>query len=111
MSRDGGKTMAVMPGSNNVHGDHHGLWIDPKKPATIYSANDGGFYATEDGGKTWKFAMAAGGAQFYNVVVDNSSPAWVYGSIQDHNSHRGTVDLECRARQDPGGRVAAIAGW
>ena len=101
MSRDGGKTMAVMPGSNNVHGDHHGLWIDPKKPATIYSVNDGGFYATEDGGKTWKFAMAAGGAQFYNVVVDNSSPAWAYGSIQDHNSHRGTVDLEYRRDKIP----------
>ena len=93
ISRDGGKTIGVLRGSNSVHGDHHGLWIDPKKPATIYSANDGGFYATEDGGKTWKFATAAGGAQFYNVVADTSSPAWAYGSIQDHHSHRGTVDL------------------
>ena len=93
VSRDGGKTIATLPGSGSVHGDHHGLWIDPKKPTTIYSANDGGFYATEDAGKTWKLASAAGGAQFYNVTVDTSTPAWAYGSIQDHNSHRGTVDI------------------
>jgi photosystem II stability/assembly factor-like uncharacterized protein len=93
VSRDGGKTIGVLEGSNQIHGDHHGLWIDPKKPETIYSANDGGFYQTEDGGKTWKFAASAGGAQFYNVVVDNSSPAWAYGAIQDHHAHRGRIDL------------------
>ncbi len=93
VSRDGGKTIGVFPGTDRVHGDHHGLWIDPRNPKTIYSANDGGFYSTEDGGQTWKFASAAGGAQFYNVVVDTSAPAWAYGSIQDHNSHRGVVDL------------------
>jgi photosystem II stability/assembly factor-like uncharacterized protein len=94
VSTDGGKTVGVLPGSASIHGDHHGLWIDPKTPTTIYSANDGGFYWTEDGGKTWKFANSAGGAQFYNVTVDGSSPAWAYGSIQDHNSHRGIVDLK-----------------
>ena len=44
-------------------------------------------------GKTWKFAVAAGGAQFYNVIVDDSTPAWVYGSIQDIGSRRGKLDL------------------
>lgn len=93
VSRDGGKTIGVFPGSDRIHGDHHGLWIDPKNPKTIYSANDGGFYSTEDGGQTWKFAVAAGGSQFYNVVVDDSTPAWVYGSIQDIGSRRGKLDL------------------
>lgn len=93
VSRDGGKTIGVLPGSDRVHGDHHGLWIDPKNPKTIYSANDGGFYSSEDGGQTWKFAVAAGGAQFYNVVVDDSTPAWVYGSIQDIGSRRGKLDF------------------
>lgn len=93
VSRDGGKTVAQLEGSNQVHGDHHGLWIDPKNPSIIYNANDGGFYQTADAGKTWTFASSAGGAQFYNVVVDNSSPAWAYGAIQDHHAHRGRVDL------------------
>ncbi|HSC26625.1 MAG TPA: hypothetical protein VLD67_05090 [Vicinamibacterales bacterium] len=89
-SRDAGKTFQTLRG---MHGDHHGLWIDPKNPAVLYNANDGGFYSSEDSGKTWKFAVSAGGAQFYNVTLDNSNPAWAYGSIQDHNSRRGQVVL------------------
>jgi photosystem II stability/assembly factor-like uncharacterized protein len=90
VSRDGGKTYTTLRG---MHGDHHGLWIDPKNPSIIYNANDGGFYQSDDAGKTWKFAVTAGGAQFYNVTVDRSSPPWAYGSIQDHGSYRARIDL------------------
>jgi hypothetical protein len=76
-----------------MHGDHHGLWIDPRNPSLIYNANDGGFYWSEDAGKGWKFAVSAAGAQFYNVTLDSSTPFFAYGSIQDHNSFRGRVDL------------------
>ena len=55
-----------------IHGDHHGLWIDPANPNIIYSSNDGGFYQTADAGKSWRFAVAAGGAQFYNVEIDRA---------------------------------------
>jgi photosystem II stability/assembly factor-like uncharacterized protein len=90
VSRDGGKTYSQLRG---MHVDHHGLWIDPKNPAILYNANDGGFYQSADAGQTWRFAVAAGGAQFYNVTVDGSNPPWSYGSIQDHGSRRGTIDL------------------
>jgi photosystem II stability/assembly factor-like uncharacterized protein len=90
VSRDSGKTFTTLRG---MHGDHHGLWIDTKNPAILYNANDGGFYQSEDAGKTWKFAQQAGGAQFYNVTLDSSTPPWAYGSIQDHNSFRGRIDL------------------
>jgi photosystem II stability/assembly factor-like uncharacterized protein len=90
VSRDSAKTFTELRG---MHGDHHGLWIDPKNPAVLYNANDGGFYQSEDGGKKWKFAVAAGGAQFYNVTLDNGSPLFAYGSIQDHGSRRGRIDL------------------
>jgi len=93
VSTDGGKTISEFANSRSIHSDHHGLWIDPKKPDTIYSVNDGGFYSSEDAGKTWKFAVSAAGAQFYNLAVDTSHPAWVYGSIQDHNSFRGKLDV------------------
>ena len=89
VSRDGARTFSRLPG---MHVDHHGLWIDPRNPSVLYSANDGGFYQSEDAGKTWKFAARAGGAQFYNVMVDASTPPWAYGSIQDHGSRRGRVD-------------------
>jgi photosystem II stability/assembly factor-like uncharacterized protein len=100
VSRDAGKTFATLRG---MHGDHHGLWIDPKNPSTLYDANDGGYYASEDSGKTWKFANAAAGAQFYNVTLDNSSPAWAYGSIQDHGSYRAQINLG-----DGRDRIAAV---
>lgn len=90
-STDGGRTFARFAGG--VHGDHHGLWIDPANPNIIYNANDGGFYQTADAGKTWKYAASAGGVQFYNVEVDRSSPPWAYGSVQDYGSRRGRIDL------------------
>ena len=87
-----------------MHGDHHGLWIDPANTNIIYNANDGGFYQTADGGKTWKFAVAAAGAQFYNVELDTSTPFWAYGSIQDHGSRRGRSIIS-------NGRGAARRRW
>jgi len=93
VSTDGGKTFAPFANSRTIHSDHHGLWIDPKNTQVIYSVNDGGFYSTEDAGKTWKFAVSAGGAQFYNLAVDQSTPPWVYGSIQDIGSRRGRLNL------------------
>ncbi|HEU4936544.1 MAG TPA: hypothetical protein VFT39_08830 [Vicinamibacterales bacterium] len=90
VSHDGGKSFSPIRGT---HGDHHGLWVDPDNSATIYSANDGGVYLSADAGATWKFAVSAGGAQFYNVTLDNSTPAWAYGSIQDVGSRRGKIDL------------------
>jgi photosystem II stability/assembly factor-like uncharacterized protein len=90
VSRDGGRTFTAIRGT---HGDHHGLWIDPADPSILYSANDGGFYLSRDAGKTWKFAVSAGGAQFYNVALDSSTPPYAYGSIQDIGSRRGRIDL------------------
>jgi photosystem II stability/assembly factor-like uncharacterized protein len=101
VSRDAGRTFTTLGGT---HGDHHGLWIDPQRPATLYSANDGGFYASGDGGRTWQYATAAGGVQFYNVTLDTSTPFLAYGSIQDDGSRRGRVDL--RAGRD---RIPATA--
>ena len=101
-STDGGRTFSEF--AADVHGDHHGMWIDPANTNIIYNNNDGGFYQTADGGATWKFAAAAAGAQFYNVEVDTSSPPWAYGSIQDHGSMRGQIDLSKGA-----GAVPAVA--
>ncbi len=90
VSRDAGKTFTVLRG---MHVDHHGLWIDPANSSVLYNVNDGGIYLSADAGVTWKFAVSAGGAQFYNVTLDASSPPWAYGSIQDVGSRRGKVDV------------------
>ena len=57
VSHDGGKSLTAIRGT---HGDHHGLWIDPDNPATLYNANDGGVYLSSDAGATWKFAVIGG---------------------------------------------------
>jgi photosystem II stability/assembly factor-like uncharacterized protein len=89
-SIDGGRTFSRVTG---MHGDHHGLWIDPADSNVLYNANDGGFYHSTNFGDNWIFAVSAGGAQFYNVTLDTSDPLWAYGSIQDHGSRRGQIDL------------------
>lgn len=107
VSHDAGKTFSPVRGT---HGDHHGLWIDPANTSVLYSANDGGLYLSADAGATWKFAVAAGGSQFYNVSVDNSTPAWAYGSIQDIGSRRGKVDISVGRDRIPAGEWASAPG-
>jgi photosystem II stability/assembly factor-like uncharacterized protein len=90
VSRDAGKTFTALRG---MHGDHHGLWIDPKNPAVLINANDGGIYSSQDAGKTWDYAARAGGVQFYNVTLDNSTPVRAFGSVQDYGSRQGVIDV------------------
>src|SRR4029077_16283133 len=47
-STDAGKTLELLP---TLHGDHHGLWIDPGNPQRMINGNDGGATVTVDGGK------------------------------------------------------------
>ena len=82
-SADGGKTFELMPAR---HGDHHGLWIDPKNPQRIANTNDGGASVSTDGGKTWTTQNNQPTAQFYHVSVDNAFPYHIYGAQQDNSS-------------------------
>ncbi|MFA7227492.1 MAG: hypothetical protein WC061_00535 [Melioribacteraceae bacterium] len=91
VSEDGGKTFRELEG---MHGDHHGLWIDPANTDYLVNVNDGGLAISYDGGKEWRtFADNMPLVQFFNVAADMSKPFKVYGSIQDHGSYKGIVDL------------------
>jgi photosystem II stability/assembly factor-like uncharacterized protein len=91
VSDDGGKTFKRLDG---MHGDHHGLWIDPDNTNYIANVNDGGLAISYDGGKEWRtFTHNMPLVQFFNVAADMSKPFKVYGSVQDHGSYRGVVDL------------------
>jgi photosystem II stability/assembly factor-like uncharacterized protein len=89
-STDGGKTFTR---ETRIHMDHHALWIDPKNTGCMISGNDGGANITFDGGKNWRHFTEIPVAQFYNVAVGPGEPFNVYGSVQDHYSYGGTVDL------------------
>lgn len=91
VSNDGGKTFKQLRG---MHLDHHGLWIDPDNSDYLVNANDGGICVSYDKGANWRcFISELPLAQFFNIAVDTEEPFHVYGSIQDHGSYRGVVDL------------------
>ncbi len=96
VSRDGGKTFQSW--RREMHGDHHGLWIDPDNSDYLVDANDGGIVISYDRGTTWRpFTDNLPVCQFFDIAFDLAAPFHVYGSMQDHGSFRGEV----RQRRDP----------
>ena len=90
-SDDGGKSFRRI---GRMHGDHHALWIDPVNSDFLVNGNDGGICMSYDGGEEWReFLDNLPAVQFYNVGFDFDEPFHIYGSIQDHGSMRGVVDL------------------
>lgn len=99
VSTEGGKTFSRLRG---MHGDHHGLWIDPDNSNYLVNTNDGGIYISYDKGKNWRsFTDRLPVVQFFNIGYDMDEPFHVYGSIQDHGSRRGVVDLSRGRDQIP----------
>ncbi|WP_369047959.1 glycosyl hydrolase [Tenacibaculum sp. UWU-22] len=82
-SKDGGKTFTSIS-RENVHADHHALWIDPKKQGHLINGNDGGLNLSYDDGESWFLLNQPPVGQFYSVFVDNQEPYNVYGGLQDN---------------------------
>ena len=82
-SDDAGKTYKNING-DNVHADHHALWIDPAKDGHLINGNDGGMNISYDDGKTWFKANTPAVGQFYSVTADMAKPYNVYGGLQDN---------------------------
>jgi photosystem II stability/assembly factor-like uncharacterized protein len=92
VSSDGGKKISYLRG---MHGDHHALFIDPDNSQYLVNGNDGGIVVSYDGGQNWRnFTKQIPAVQFFNISHDMDTPFHVYGSVQDHGSYRGTVDLQ-----------------
>lgn len=90
VSEDSGRTFRRLTG---MHGDHHGLYIDPNNSDYLVNNNDGGAYVSYDGGENWRFFVELPIVTFFNVNYDMGEPFRVYGSVQDHGSYSGVVDL------------------
>ena len=91
MSEDGGQSYRVLRG---MHADHHALWIDPRNPDYVVNGNDGGVVVTYDGGENWRqFLDNLPAVQFFDIEVDNGDPFKVYGSVQDHGSFSGEINV------------------
>ncbi len=92
-SSDGGKTFESIS-AENVHADHHALWINPAMPGHLIDGNDGGVNITYDDGASWIKNNAPAVGQFYTVNVDNEKPYNVYGGLQDNGVWKGAHDAE-----------------
>ncbi len=82
-STNGGKSFQELS-AENVHVDHHALWINPKNNQHLVNGNDGGLNISYDGGKNWIKCNNPAVGQFYAVAVDEETPFNVYGGLQDN---------------------------
>lgn len=82
-SKDGGQTFTSIS-AENVHADHHALWINPQNPNHLINGNDGGVNITYDDGENWIKNNSPSVGQFYAINVDNQKPYSVYGGLQDN---------------------------
>ncbi|MBC2844030.1 WD40/YVTN/BNR-like repeat-containing protein [Winogradskyella flava] len=87
-SKDGGKNWTSIS-AENVHADHHALWINPKNPNHLVDGNDGGVNITYDDGENWIKNNSPSVGQFYAINVDNEKPYNVYGGLQDNGVWKG----------------------
>lgn len=87
-SDDGGKTWRGI-NADNVHVDHHALWLNPERPGHLINGNDGGINISYDDGASWFKANTPAVGQFYSVNVDNKEPYNIYGGLQDNGVWMG----------------------
>ncbi|MEO6757824.1 MAG: glycosyl hydrolase, partial [Saprospiraceae bacterium] len=92
-SSDGGKTWKSINGEN-VHVDHHALWLDPAHPNHLINGNDGGLNQSWDNGTSWSKANNPPVGQFYGIATDDAEPYRVYGGAQDNGVWVGPSDYK-----------------
>jgi photosystem II stability/assembly factor-like uncharacterized protein len=90
-SDDGGRTF-TSEGAQNVHLDHHALWIDPSDSNHLLLGSDGGVSTSFDRSETWRFYDNLPIAQFYEIGFDNRRPYWVCGGLQDNGTWCGPTN-------------------
>ncbi len=87
-SLDSGKTWEITD-MENVHADHHALWLNPNRSGHLINGNDGGVNISYDYGKNWVKCNSTSVGQFYTVNVDMAEPYNVYGGLQDNGTWKG----------------------
>ena len=85
LSTDGGKSFKEI-GKENVHSDHHFVWMNGQRDNHMIIGNDGGCNITYDNGAHWFKANTPAVGQFYNITVDMAKPYNVYGGLQDNGT-------------------------
>lgn len=102
-SDDGGATWQSVDG-DNVHSDHHALWINPHRPGHLILGNDGGVNISYDDGANWNKCNAPAVGQFYYIAVDEQEPYNIYGGLQDNGVWFGPSTYEASTRWQSSGQ-------
>ncbi len=97
-SNDGGKTYGST--TNDVHVDHHAMWIDPNDADRIVVGNDGGVAISYDRGGNWSYLNNVTMGQFYDISVNMDMPYRVCGGLQDNGTW-------CAPSRLPSGQLSA----
>ena len=84
VSDDGGRTFRS-DGAEQIHVDHHALWINPNDPDHLILGSDGGVTATWDGTAHWRMFDNLPLGQFYAIGYDMRDPYYVCGGLQDND--------------------------
>ena len=88
ISDDAGRTWR-QNGAQNIHVDHHAMWINPQNPHHIIIGNDGGVSISHDRSATWVWLNNLPFAQPYHVAFDMQTPYHVCTGLQDNNTWCG----------------------
>lgn len=102
-SDDSGATFESIDG-DNVHGDHHALWANPRRPGHLILGTDGGVNITYDNGQNWFKCNTPAVGQFYSVAVDMAEPYRVYGGLQDNGVWMGPGNYQAGTGWHDSGR-------
>lgn len=103
LSKDGGKTWKSING-DNVHVDHHALWVSPVRDGHLVIGNDGGVNISFDDGEHWVKCNTPPVGQFYAIAVDMSEPYNVFGGLQDNGVWRGPSTYKASTEWHDSGR-------
>ena len=102
-SDDGGENWENING-DNVHVDHHSLWVNDNRPGHIINGNDGGINISYDDGENWIKCNSVPVGQFYYIAVDNEKPYNVYGGLQDNGVWVGPSTYQNNSRWHSSGK-------
>jgi photosystem II stability/assembly factor-like uncharacterized protein len=85
VSVDGGRSFTD-DAAEQVHLDHHALWIDPANSRHLLLGSDGGVSVSWDRAENWYQFRNLPLAQYYEIGVDMRDPYHVCGGLQDNGS-------------------------
>lgn len=76
---------------DSIHPDQHAIAFDPTDARTVYVANDGGLYRTDNRGTNWTHCNnGLAITEFEYIAQDLGQSRWLIGGTQDNGTNRYT---------------------